>query len=348
MIMNRDLITFANGNTDFYEAAVSAVSDYNNCTLEKKDLTQTAFLAEIERKSGVSREGNDFNAWCSHPSVQWAEMSILRAVIPTIVSTVILPDMNIFSDIRSVGAGDMVRFTLNPKSFYTVSLDSKAQRNTFRVRKFAQDIELYPIMHVITTYEKYYNVLSGKVNVVDFLNLVALSLRSAMFEDQLKVLNDGLGALPVGDNNVTGAFDMRTLVKICETVQYRNGGVKPIIAGSATALMNVLPDSTSGYRMNVDGEGSGKIELLRTIMGYSVLKMENAVSRADGKLILPDNKLYVVSPSQDKLIKGVVETGLNNSSDYLAHADLTSEANFRQGWKFMFATAAECGVYTMQ
>ena len=67
-ILTPEVVTFAAGNTDFYEAAVD---NYLNPAPEKADLLQSAFFAEMERKSGVSREGLSAEAWMSHPSVKW-------------------------------------------------------------------------------------------------------------------------------------------------------------------------------------------------------------------------------------------------------------------------------------
>ena len=192
-----------------------------------------------------------------------------------------------------------------------------------------------------------YNVLAGKEDIGEMLMWVVASINAAMYGDALNVLTAGLATIPAGSRNVTGAFDLKTLVKMGETVQYRNGGVRPVFAGSATALMNVVPDGTSGYRMNVDGEGNGKVELMRSIMGFDVLKLDNAVG-ADGQLILPDNKIYVVSPSQDKLLKGVLSTKLTNSNDFYMNADITSNFTQRISYAFAYASSAYAGIYTIQ
>lgn len=63
-----EVVKFAAGNTDFYEAAYD---NYFNPTAEKETLLNKAFFAEVERKSGVSREGLTAEAWMTHPSVQW-------------------------------------------------------------------------------------------------------------------------------------------------------------------------------------------------------------------------------------------------------------------------------------
>lgn len=73
MLMNNELVQFAAGNTDFYEAAMSYFADKEQGS-EKKGLMHTAFMAEIERKSGVAREGLELNAWINHPSVRWVNI----------------------------------------------------------------------------------------------------------------------------------------------------------------------------------------------------------------------------------------------------------------------------------
>ena len=154
----------------------------------------------------------------------------------------------------------------------------------------------------MTVYTDMYRVLAGKEDIADFVARVVLAIEQAMYGDALNALMTGLNNLPVGSYNYTGAFDMKTLVKMAENVQVYNAGVRPIIAGSATALMHVLPDSTLGYRGNYDANG-GSIELIKNVYGYDVIKMDNAAAQGGG-LVLPDDKIFVVSPAQDKLVKG--------------------------------------------
>lgn len=344
-MLSNELIKFSDGKTDFYEAAVAYFCDKQQ-SQENKNLLDMAFFSEIERKSGVSREGLDSMAWASNPSVQWAYFAVRDAVIDAIIPTTILPQFGIFADFRTQAPGDITKFTIKPNSFYTVSLSANGERTTHRQKKYNTDLIVAPIDHIITVYTDWFRVMSGKESPTDMFTLVVRSLENAMYDDALGALMTGLESIPVGAQNVTGAFDMKTLVQMCETVQYRNSGVRPIICGSATALMNVIPDSTSGYRLNVDGEGNGRIELLKSIMGYTVMKLDNAVSPA-GKLILPDNKVFVVSPSQDKLIKGVMTAGFQNGNQFFDNADLTSNQTYHRAFNFVYASAAHAGVYNI-
>ena len=274
-----------------------------------------------------------------------ASFAVVDATVNAILPQVLTPAFGLFTDFRFVSLGDVVKFKIKPNQFFTVSKGSVGERTIHRQKDFAQDIIVAPVEHIVTVYTDMYRVLAGKEDIADFVARVVLAIEQAMYSDALNALMTGLTHLPVGTYNYTGAFDMKTLVKMAETVQVYNAGVRPIIAGSATALMHVLPDSTLGYRGNYDANG-GSIELIKNVYGYDVIKMDNAAAQGGG-LVLPDDKIFVVSPAQDKLVKGVVSNALTNSNQFYDNADLTSDYTTRKMWEFVYASAAKAGVYTI-
>ena len=348
MSMPNEVVQFAQtngGNTDFYVAFQDYYFNRDKMDSEKHDKLQNAFFAEIIAKSGVSRDGLTTEAWVSHPSVQWAAFAVVDATVNAILPQVLTPAFGLFTDFRFVSLGDVVKFKIKPNQFFTVSKGGTGERTIHRQKDFAQDIIVAPVEHIVTVYTDMYRVLAGKEDIADFVARVVLAIEQAMYGDALNALMTGLNNLPTGTYNISGAFDMKTLVKMAETVQVYNAGVRPVIAGSATALMNVLPDSTLGYRGNYDANG-GSIELIKNVYGYDVIKMNNAAAQGGG-LVLPDDKIFVVSPAQDKLVKGVVSNALTNSNQFYDNADLTSDYTTRKMWEFVYASAAKAGVYTV-
>lgn len=348
MSMPNEVVQFAQtngGNTDFYVAFQDYYFNRDKMDSEKHDKLQNAFFAEIIAKSGVSRDGLTTEAWVSHPSVQWASFAVVDATVNAILPQVLTPAFGLFTDFRFVSLGDVVKFKIMPNQFFTVSKGGTGERTIHRQKDFAQDIIVAPVEHIVTVYTDMYRVLAGKEDIADFVARVVLAIEQAMYGDALSALATGLNNLPVGSYNYSGAFDMKTLVKMAETVQVYNAGVRPVIAGSATALMNVLPDSTLGYRGNYDANG-GSIELIKNVYGYDVIKMDNAAAQVGG-LVLPDDKIFVVSPAQDKLVKGVVSNALTNSNQFYDNADLTSDYTIRKMWEFTYASASKAGVYTV-
>lgn len=246
---------------------------------------------------------------------------------------------------KFVSYGDVVKFKVMPSQFYTVSLGGHGERTTFRQKHFAADVVVAPKEHIVTIYVDMYRVLAGKEDIGEFINLVVLSIEREMYKEALDALTTGLAGIPSGAYSYTGAFDAARLIKMAQTVQVYNGNVKPVIAGSAVALMNVLPDSSLGYRGNFDANG-GAINLVKNFYGYDVLMLDQAASTSGG-LILPDNEIYVISPAQDKLIKGAVSNALTNTNQFYDNADITQNFTMRKDFDFVFASAAKAGIYTI-
>lgn len=231
----------------------------------------------------------------------FASFAIVDATINAILPSVLTPAFGVFMDMKYVGVGDIAKFKVMPNSLYTTSKGGRAERTTFRQRKHAGDILVVPQEHIITIYVNMYSVLAGKESIAEFVRLVVMAIEQDMYAEAVTALTTGLSALAT-PYTYTGAFDMATLLTMAEQVQVYNQGVRPVIAGTAVALMNVIPDSASGYRGNYDANG-GSINLLRGVYGFDVLKLDQAAAK-DGGLVLPNNQIFVVSPSQDKLVKG--------------------------------------------
>lgn len=117
-ILTPEVVSFAAGNTDFYEAAVE---NFAHPSAEHTKIVDTAFFSEIERKSGVARGDLSVEAWASHPSVQWAAFAIVDATINAILPSIMTNAFGVFMDLRFVGVGDVMKFRIMPNSLYTVS-----------------------------------------------------------------------------------------------------------------------------------------------------------------------------------------------------------------------------------
>ena len=274
-----------------------------------------------------------------------ASFAIADATLNAILPEILTNAFGAFVDIRTVGLGDVVKFKVMPSQLFTVSKGAHGERTTFRQKDFAKDIIIAPVEHIITVYTDMYRVLAGKENIADFMVRVVRAVEQAMYGDAMKALSAGLKTIPVGATNKTGAFDMKALIEMCETVQAENAGVAPIICGSATALMNILPDSALGFRGNYDAN-NGSIQLFKNVLDYDILRFNQAIG-TDGKLVVPGNEIYVISPVQDKLIKGVVTSALTNGNDPYDNADLTSNFTMRKDWDFEYLSNAKAGIYTV-
>lgn len=204
-----------------------------------------------------------------------------------------------------------------------------------------------PIEHIVTVYADMYRVLAGKEDIAEFVRTVVVSIEIEMNKDAVAALNAGLSAGTYPTQFLeTGAFDAKKLIALGQRVQAYNMMAKPVVIGTAAALANVLPDSTLGYRGNFDANG-GSVKVMKDFYGFDLIEIPQMPTGVNYGLALDDNKLYVVSPAMDKLVKGVMSNTLTNSNQFYENADLTQNFTMRKSWAFEFVSAAFAGCYTI-
>ena len=73
MTLSNEIVNFA-ANTDYYVAFQEYYFNVNGAkNPENAAKLQDAFFAEMEAKSGCSREGLTVGAWASNPMVKWVK-----------------------------------------------------------------------------------------------------------------------------------------------------------------------------------------------------------------------------------------------------------------------------------
>lgn len=359
--LSKEIVQFANGNTDFYTAfqdyyahdtysrtGKKLVSFSEVPSLdEKASKVSDAFFAEVARVSGVVRTEGNKEAWALNPMVRWATFSVIDTMVNSVLPMTINPSIGIYTDIRYVSLGDVVKFRIKPRTLFTVSLSAMGERTTFRQRDFASDQIVAPIDHMVTVYEDMLSALSGHADLADMIRRVVISVETAMTADATTALTTGMaqGTYPAA-LSIQGAFNTQTMIKLAETVQAYNYGARPMIIGTASALTNVVGDSAMGFRGNYDA-ANGSINLLSDFYGYTLFQLPQVATGdySTMSLALPDDTLFVVSPAIDKLVKLVVSNTLSSSNDYFNSADLTKNFDYHKAWNTAFLSAGFGGMY---
>ena len=121
----------------------------------------------------------------------------------------------------------------------------------------------------------------------------------------------------------------------------------PVVLGTKVALSNIFPDDAN-YRYDIESEYV-KLGYVRTISGISVLELPQVANWSNPfATYLADDRLYVVAPGVDKLIKVVLGGDMmSNVTNYWDHATLTQDATLIKGWKAGVVTSAVAGVITL-
>lgn len=360
MALSNEIKMFAAGNTKFYEQFCDyhfhksaeewgrklGSYDASVALSVKHDKVNEAFFAEVERMSGMSR-ADGAEAWVAHPNTKWAAMAIINATVNAVLPAYVTGTLAPFVDFKTVSYGDVVNVKVLPRTLYTVSKGAHGERTTFRQKKYASNIVVAPIEHLITTYVDMFRVLSGKEDLAEAVRVIVVSIETEMNKEAIAALNTGLGAASYPSQFIeSGAFEAKTLITLGQRVQAYNNGIKPIVMGTAAALSNVLPDSSMGFRGNFDANG-GSVRLIKDFYGFDLYELPQMPTGVNYGLALSDDVLYIVSPGVNKIVTGVMSNTLTNSNQFYDNADLTQNFTMRKDYAFEFIGGAFAGQYTI-
>ena len=134
------------------------------------------------------------------------------------------------------------------------------------------------------------------------------------------------------------------MVKLAQRVQAYNMMSKPVIMGTASALMNILPDSTLGGRLVIDGRDP-VVSYVKDYYGFGIYELPQAPTGKDFGLALDDTTLYVVSAAVAKPVVMAMSTSMSNTNQFFDNADISTNFTFRKSYSAEFVGAAYVGSY---
>lgn len=351
---NDKTLKFVDKFRDYYFHYMSQVKkkdlgtfDSSVSLAEKESIVDKDFMSEVFRIANFSNVDNvDRVQIANNPTIRWAAMAVVDMVIQAVLPETIINSIGLYTDFRNIGWGDSVQFELKPRALMTISTAGRGQRTTFRQKEFSSNHTVLPINHNITVYSSLYKVLCGKESHAEFVRKAIISMDTEMTRDAYGAFHAGLNAVDRPSQLVVTGYTRDSLLELCQIVTAYNYGDKAVIVGTTRALANVLPDVSQGYRI-VTPSDRPSIQLIRDFYEYDILVLPQVATGdySDYGLVLDDNQIYVVSPSTDKLIKGVVEgVTLSNTNDYYDNANLTSNTTINKAWAFEYISNAVAGV----
>lgn len=354
-----NVVQFAGAKTDVYEGfkdyyfhymsenAGKSLGSYDSTiSLDTKETTMNAHLfSEIQRVSGQTKpDGIDLASWAMNPTLKWATFAVVNMLIDSIIPDTIIKSIGIYTDIKTVPYGGVAQFDVKPNSLFTVSKGSNAQRTTFVQKQFDKSVSVVAVNHAITVEVSLYKVLCGEVSLADFVRKAVLSIErdmSAEAYDALNALVDG-GSFPT--QLTTTGFTTTKLLNFCEVVTAYNQGNKAVIVGTSQALANILPDQALGYRITTNSENMG-IQLIRNFYDYDIVILPQVATGSSYGLKLKNDRVYIISTSSDKIIKGVIEGATTTNTDgTYDNADLTQHSTLNKRYAFSAVTNSTMGM----
>lgn len=315
---------------------------------EKETQMNKDLLSEIERIGGTRPEGLTMAQFSANPMLKYATFAVINMMIDAIIPETIIDSIGIYTEFRQIGFGDTAKFDIEPRDLFTVSQGGRAQRTAMVHKQFPTTVTVNPVNHAFTVQVSMYKVLSGHESLAKFVMKAVRSMETQMTLDAYGAFATGLNAITAQALKVEG-YTQDALLTMCQTVTAYNQGRKAVIVGTTKALSKILPDGGKGYRINTNSD-SMNIQLIKGFFDYDIIELNQvALIGSDYGLALDDMAIYVVSPSSDKLVKGVLEgETLANSNGFYDNADLTQNATLNKSWGFEFLTNSVAGIITLQ
>lgn len=327
--------------------------DKSKTFVEKEKKVNDAMKREISKLSGVAFDDNTTiskEMWATHPLLNWASFAVVNSLIDMVVPDVLDKSIGIYTEQRYGNMGDSFSFTVEPNDLFYVSKAGRNQRTIEFQRQFEGQVTVVPENREISVQTNLYRTMCGLDSIAKFASKAILSIEAQITKEVYKAFDTAMESLPTGtlDNQLkVEGYTQSSAVKLAQTVTAFNNNSKAIFLGTQLALQNILPNDAN-YRYMLDSEYA-TLGYVKTAFGYDTMVLPQVADwRNPYKLVLNDKKIYVVSPSSQKLIKLCYEgNSMTNSNNAKQSADLTETTTINKSWGIAIATNAIAGVITL-
>lgn len=298
---------------------------------------EIARLAQLPTVEGIAPE-----VLCTHPSYAWATFAVVGAMIDSILPEAMVNSIGLYTDVRVGGYGDSFAFDVKPRDLFVVSKAGRGKRVAEIKKQFNGQVTITPEFRDITVQVSLYKALSGMENMAEFAMRAAKSIEAQMTIDAYALFDSTMGTLVnSGDASLRVAgYTQSVLVEYAQKVSAWNGGNKAIIVGTQLALQNVLPGDTN-YRYDLSSDYV-KLGYVRTAFGFDVMALPQVADyKTPFKTALSNNKIYIISPSAQKLLALCIEgSTLSIVSGQFDNANLTMNTTMKKAWGLGVCTNA--------
>lgn len=318
---------------------------------EKEEKLNAALKREIMRVAGIT----DFGAfpvatWQNHPTLRWATFAVVSTMIDMILPNVLHDDIGLYAEIRNIGWGDIAQFKVKPNELFVVSKASRLGKRTTELHKwYSGEVTVLPEPRQMTVYVSLMKVLEGNESLAEFVRVM---IRSFEYSLNLDVYNAFSTAMSTIDNTPstglrTAGYTPAEFGRISQAVRAWNGGGNVVAMGTQVALGKVLPENAN-YRYDVDSEFV-RLGYLNNFLGTELVVIPQMVDLSNPfALSIPDDRIYFLSTSAQKIVKVVLEgSTLSWQDDTYDRANLMQVSTMFKSWGTGIVTNAVAGIMTL-
>jgi len=310
---------------------------------EKEEKLNAALKREIMRVASIQNFADfPIETWANHPSLKWATFAVISAMIDMILPETIIDSIGLYSDVRTIGWGDSAAFDVSPRDLFVVSKAGRSKRTTELHKQFKGQVTVIPEPREMTVFVSLMKVLAGKESLAEFVMKMNRSFETALANDVYDAFYAAMDAVDATASTglrVAG-YTQSEFVRLSQTVAAWNGGAKPIAIGTQQALATILP-ANANYRYDIQSDFV-KVGYLRNFQGTDIMVLPQIADwQTPFGLKLSDSRVWIISPSSQKIVKVVLEGSvLSYTSDVYANANLLQTSTIIKSWGTAIATNA--------
>lgn len=306
---------------------------------------------EIRKLSGIQFSDNiSMEMWSQNPTYKWAAFAVVNSLIDMIIPDVLDKSIGLYTETRYIGWGDSAVFEVEPNDLFYVSKAGRNQRTVEFQRQYNTQVSIVPENREISVNVNFYRVLCGFDSLAKFVMKAILSLEAQIAREVYTAFDTAMSALPAtpadGELQYAG-WSQAAAVSLGQKVTAFNHGSKAVFVGTQAALQNVLPDNAN-YRYFLDSEYV-TMGYVKNAFGFDCYVLPQIADWTNPyALSLKDDRIYVLSPASQSIVKLVYEG--NTYSNTLAAqstADLTEVTTINKSYGIGIATNAIAGIITL-
>lgn len=311
----------------------------------KEEAINKEFMAEVERRSGYKvSDFNDVVEFSNFPTVRAFADSIMSNMIDMVLPQSLIESIGFFCDFKFGGFGDSFKWDIQNNALYSVSQAGNRQRTAPAQILRGTTLTLAPINHNITVEVNMPDVWAGRVSLAANLMKAVRSIESEIRYEAFDSFYNVMEGVNVPTALQAQNYTEDSLIDIAEKVTVYNQGRKAVIAGTPVALKSVLPsDVATRILLSDDYVTLGH---LKTFNGYDVLPIEQVADYSSNNygVKLPNDRIYIVSPASDKIVKCAVGYTYQHTDGIFDNANLAQNGTINKAWQTGVVTNSIAGV----
>lgn len=247
-----------------------------------------------------------------------------------------------FVDYRNIALGDENYFYIEDNTLFTVDDMAEGIGSGLRQRINRGKHETIPTrLHTISTYEELNRLLSGRINIVEFVDKIKKSFEEKRMNTIYNTFYEGISGLPAPFGE-TGSYTEDKLLDLIAHVEASTGG-DAIIIGTKKALSKVdtaVISESAKERYNQAG-------FYGIFNGTPMMAIKQSHKRGTYEFAISDNDIWVVT-SNDKPIKFVTEgDAIFDTGQAFDNADMTVDIFAGERWGVGIVLNQMYGQYRM-